>query len=280
MAFYSRNYGFSDYKEKVQFPWCVPAVLSIVKRKKPNWTSTKEYKLLENILEDITGKTGPIQTDKIVQKELGTSLSLLQEGCEIRDSLISSLDESKAILGMQQAKDKFHEVSNISTQVINNTTLKINIRVFAGTIRIMATILEYGEHPNVFQLECRRCLETLHAIPEVYNVFKIQQTQRIGKAKLSKRKRKLSSQNVRDVFGPLVLCNRLLWLLADIHGTNKAFLDDWPQVKWPEKSRDVEKKDVTKHPVFDFSINDVGYISPCQWESGYKKPLFTLQLPA
>ena len=86
---------------------------------------------------------------------------------------LTGLDES-AMLLLANAKKRFERAREKATEAFVNEALELSDRVLAMQYRVMATILETVDNPEVALAACRVCIEELHSLSAVKECFTIE----------------------------------------------------------------------------------------------------------
>ena len=86
---------------------------------------------------------------------------------------LTDLDES-ATRALANAKDRFKDARRKATEAFANEALELSDRVLAMQYRVMSTILETVDNPEVALAACRVCIEELHSLSAVKECFTVE----------------------------------------------------------------------------------------------------------
>ena len=91
----------------------------------------------------------------------------------IRKLELTDLDES-ATRTLANAKDRFKDARRKATEAFANEALELSDRVLAMQYRVMSTILETVDNPEIALPACRVCIEELHSLSAVKECFTVE----------------------------------------------------------------------------------------------------------
>ena len=86
---------------------------------------------------------------------------------------LNDLDES-ALKVLSNSKKRFEETRRKATEAFANEALELSDRVLAMQYRVMATILETVDDPEIALAACRVCIEELHSLSAVKECFTVE----------------------------------------------------------------------------------------------------------
>ena len=79
-----------------------------------------------------------------------------------------------ATRALANAKDRFKDARRKATEAFANEALELSDRVLAMQYRVMATILETIDNPEIALAACRVCIEELHSLSAVKECFTVE----------------------------------------------------------------------------------------------------------
>ena len=153
----------------------------------------------------------------------------------IRKLELTDLDES-ALSVLSNAKKRFEDARRKATEAFANERLEFSDRVLAMQYRVMATILETVDNPEIALVACRVCIEELHSLSAVKECFTVE-LKRGFWARFSKDER-------RAIISATCHVNRIIYdvMLMVSFGNKQLSANNWPCV-------DTGKEKV--HPLCD-----------------------------
>ncbi|XP_046856997.1 uncharacterized protein LOC124450383 [Xenia sp. Carnegie-2017] len=157
-----------------------------------------------------------------------TSSSQSSERCNDFDQE-HKLDEAFKTLSIEcpfklkTAVIRFRDASKQATLAFNNESLSIEDRIFAGKIRIVSTIWECMERPQMAITLCLPFLEKLHSLPAIREIFNVY----INGGVKSLLKRHDRMENVRS----MMFINRMLYQIIKEFGKTYPMALDWPTIQ-------------------------------------------------
>ena len=159
----------------------------------------------------------------------------------IRRLELTDLDES-ALKVLSNAKKRFEETRRKATEAFANEALELSDRVLAMQYRVMATILETVDDPEIALAACRVCIEELHSLSAVKECFTVE-LKRGFWARFSKEER-------RAIISATCHVNRTIYdvILMVSSSNNPLYANDWPCVDTGEEKVD---------PLFDGRVSKV-----------------------
>ena len=145
---------------------------------------------------------------------------------------LTDLDES-ATRALADAKDRFKDARRKATEAFANEALELSDRVLAMQYRVMSTILERVDNPEVALAACRVCIEELHSLSAVKECFTVE-LKRGFWAQFSKEER-------RAIISATCHVNRTIYdvILMVSFGNNPLYANDWPCVDTGEEKVDL-----------------------------------------
>ena len=167
---------------------------------------------------------------------------------EIRNMQLTELDETtKSVLF--QAKERFKMAREKATEASNNDSLSTLDHVTAIRYRVMATMLEsaaesLGTASDLSSQsvklstmkkalpECKKCLEKLHSLPAVQNIFKVELEKGLFKIK-----GRFGKDGRRDIISAVCQVNRAIYDATQTVGKN-LYVWTWPCVDTGEDKVD------------------------------------------
>ena len=154
---------------------------------------------------------------------------------------LTNLDES-ALKVLSNAKKRFEETRWKATEAFANEALELSDRVLAMQYRVMATILETVDDPEIALAACRVCVEELHSLSAVKECFTVELKGGFW-ARFSKEER-------RAIISATCHVNRTIYdvILMVSFGNNQLSANNWPCVDTGEKKVD---------PLFDGRVSKV-----------------------
>ena len=153
----------------------------------------------------------------------------------IRKLELTDLDES-ALSVLSNAKKRFEDARRKATEAFANERLELSDRVLAMQYRVMATILETVDNPEIALVACRVCIEELHSLSTVKECFTVE-LKRGFWARFGKDER-------RAIISATCQVNRTIYdvMLMVSFGNKQLSANNWPCV-------DTGKEKV--HPLCD-----------------------------
>ncbi|XP_046857860.1 uncharacterized protein LOC124451280 [Xenia sp. Carnegie-2017] len=172
----------------------------------------------------------------------------LTQGSQIDASLISSnqsseiskdfdqeheLDEAFKTLSIESPVElktavvRFRDASKEATRAFNNESLSIEDRIFAAKIRVVSTILECMERPQMAITFCFSFLDKLHSLPAIREIFNVY----INGGPKSLFNKNDRVENVRSV----MFINRLFYQFIMKFGKTYHMALDWPTIQLKNK---------------------------------------------
>ena len=154
---------------------------------------------------------------------------------------LTDLDES-ATRVLADAKDRFKDARRKATEAFANEALELSDRVLAMQYRVMSTILERVDNPEIAFAACRVCIEELHSLSAVQECFTVE-LKRGFWARFSKDER-------RAIISATCHVNRTIYdvILMVSFGNNPLYANNWPCVDTGEEKVD---------PLFDGRVSEV-----------------------
>ena len=154
---------------------------------------------------------------------------------------LTDLDES-ATRALADAKDRFKDARRKATEAFANEALELSDRVLAMQYRVMSTILERVDNPEIAFAACRVCIEELHSLSSVKECFTVE-LKRGFWARFSKEER-------RAFISATCHVNRTIYdvILMVSFSNNPLYANDWPCVDTGEEKVD---------PLFDGRVSKV-----------------------
>ena len=154
---------------------------------------------------------------------------------------LNDLDES-ALKVLSNSKKRFEETRRKATEAFANEALELSDRVLAMQYRVMATILETVDDPEIALAACRVCIEELHSLSAVKECFTVE-LKRGFWARFSKDER-------RAIISATCHVNRTIYdvILKVSFGNNQLSANNWPCVDTGEEKVD---------PLFDGRVSKV-----------------------
>ena len=145
---------------------------------------------------------------------------------------LTDLDESAA-RALANAKDRFKDARRKATEAFANEALELSDRVLAMQYRVMSTILERVDNPEIALAACRVCIEELHSLPAVKECFTIELKGGFW-ARFSKEER-------RAIISITCHVNRTIYdvILMASFGNNLLSANNWPCVDTGEEKVDL-----------------------------------------
>ena len=152
---------------------------------------------------------------------------------------LTDLDES-ATRALADAKDRFKDARRKATEAFANEALELSDRVLAMQYRVMSTILERVDNPEIAFAACRVCIEELHSLSAVKECFNVELKGGFW-ALFSKEER-------RAIISATCHVNRTIYdvILMVSFGNNPLY--DWPCVDTGEEK---------VNPLFDGRVSKV-----------------------
>ena len=144
---------------------------------------------------------------------------------------LTRLDES-ALRVFANAKKRFEDARRKATEAFVNEALELSDRVLAMQYRVMATILETVDHPEVAVASCVVCIEELHSLSAVKECFTVE-IKRGFWARFSKDER-------RAIISATCRVNRTIHdvMLMASFGSKQLSTNNWPCVDTGEEKVD------------------------------------------
>ena len=141
---------------------------------------------------------------------------------------LTDLDES-ATRALADAKDRFKDARRKATEAFANEALELSDRVLAMQYRVMSTILERVDNPEIAFAACRVCIEELHSLSAVTECFTVELKGGFW-ARFSKEER-------RAIISATCHVNRTIYdvILMVSFGNNPLYANDWPCVDTGEE---------------------------------------------
>ena len=154
---------------------------------------------------------------------------------------LTDLDES-ATRALANAKDRFKDARRKATEAFANEALELSDRVLAMQYRVMSTILETVDHPEIPLAACRVCIEELHSLSAVKECFTVE-LKRGFWARFSKEER-------RAIISATCHVNRTIYDVIPMvsSSNNPLYANDWPCVDTGDEKVD---------PLFDRRVSEV-----------------------
>ena len=166
----------------------------------------------------------------------------------IRNMQLTELDETTKIV-LFQAKERFKMAREKATEASNNDALSTLDHVTAIRYRVMATMLEsaaesLGTASDLSSQsvklstmkkalpECKKCLEKLHSLPAVQNIFKVELEKGLFKIK-----GRFGKDERRDIISTVCQVNRAIYDASQTVGKN-VHVWTWPCVDTGEDKVD------------------------------------------
>ena len=145
---------------------------------------------------------------------------------------LTDLDES-ATRALANAKDRFKDARRKATEAFANEALELSDRVLAMQYRVMSTILETVDNPEIALAACRVCIEELHSLSAVKECFTIELKGGFW-ARFSKEER-------RAIISTTCHVNRTIYdvILMASFGNNLLSANNWPCVDTGEEKVDL-----------------------------------------
>ena len=143
---------------------------------------------------------------------------------------LTDLDES-AMRELANAKDRFKDARRKATEAFANEALELSDRVLAMQYRVMSTILETVDNPEIALAACRVCIEELHSLSAVKECFTVE-LKRGFWARFSKEER-------RAIISATCHVNRTIYdvILKASFSNNPLY--DWPCLDTGEEKVDL-----------------------------------------
>ena len=113
---------------------------------------------------------GRIKEEAAAGTASGEAVSLTKG---MRKLELTDLDESATLL-LVNAKKRFERAREKATEAFANEALELFDRVLAMQYRVMATILETVDNPEVALAACKVCIEELHSLTAVKECFTVE----------------------------------------------------------------------------------------------------------
>ena len=144
---------------------------------------------------------------------------------------LTDLHES-ALNVLSNAKKRFEDARRKATEAFANEALELSDRVLAMQYRVMATILETVDNPEVALAACRMCIEALHSLSAVKECFTVE-LKRGFWARFSKDER-------RAIISATCHVNRTIYdvMLMISFGNKQLCANNWPCVDTGEEKVD------------------------------------------
>ena len=144
---------------------------------------------------------------------------------------LTGLDESATLL-LVHAKKRFERAREKATEAFANEALELSDRVMAMQYRVMATILETVDNPEVAFAACRVCIEELHCLSAVKECFTVELKKGFW-ARFSKDER-------RAIISATCHVNRTIYdvILMVSFGNKQLSANNWPCVDTGEEKVD------------------------------------------
>ena len=154
---------------------------------------------------------------------------------------LTDLDES-ATRALADAKDRFKDARRKATEAFANEALELSDRVLAMQYRVMSTILERVDNPEIALAACRVCIEELHSLSAVKECFTVELKGGFW-ARFSKEER-------RAIISATCHVNRTIYdvILMVSFSNNPLYANNWPCVDTGEEKVD---------PLFDGRVSKV-----------------------
>ena len=154
---------------------------------------------------------------------------------------LTDLNES-ALKVLSNAKKRFEETRRKATEAFANEALELSDRVLAMQYRVMATILETVDDPQIALAACRVCIEELHNLSAVKEYFTVELNGGFW-ARFSKEER-------RAIISATCHVNRTIYdvILMVSFGNNQLSANNWPCVDTGEEK---------VNPLFDGRVSKV-----------------------
>ena len=143
---------------------------------------------------------------------------------------LTDVDES-ATRALADAKDRFKDARRKATEAFANEALELSDRVLAMQYRVMSTILETVDNPEVALAACRVCIEELHSLSAVKECFTVE-LKRGFWARFSKEER-------RAIISATCHVNRTIYDVILKASFNNNPLYDWPCLDTGEEKVDL-----------------------------------------
>ena len=181
---------------------------------------------------------GPIKEEAAAGTASAEAVSLAKG---MRRLELTDLDES-ATRVLADAKDRFKDARRKATEAFANEALELSDRVLAMQYRVMSTILERVDNPEIAFAACRVCIEELHSLSAVQECFTVE-LKRGFWARFSKDER-------RAIISATCHVNRIIYdvILMVSFGNNPRYANNWPCVDTGEEKVD---------PLFDGRVSEV-----------------------
>ena len=143
---------------------------------------------------------------------------------------------------LADAKDRFKDARRKATEAFANEALELSDRVLAMQYRVMSTILERVDNPEIALAACRVCIEELHSLSAVQECFTVELKGGFW-ARFSKKER-------RAIISTTCHVNRTIYdvILVVSYSNNPLYANDWPCVDTGEEKVD---------PLFDRRVSKV-----------------------
>ncbi|XP_046858446.1 uncharacterized protein LOC124451890 isoform X2 [Xenia sp. Carnegie-2017] len=128
---------------------------------------------------------------------------------------------------LKTAVERFKNANIEATRAFNNESLSIEDRIFAAKIRVVSTILECMERPQMAITFCLSFLEKLHSLPAIREIFNVY----INGGVKSLLKKNDRVENVRSV----MFINRFLYQFIMKFGKTYHMALVWPTIQIKNK---------------------------------------------
>ena len=143
---------------------------------------------------------------------------------------LTDLDES-ATRALADAKDRFKDARRKATEAFANEALELSDRVLAMQYRVMSTILERIDNPEIALAACRVCIEELHSLSAVQECFTVELKGGF-RARFSKEER-------RAIISATCHVNRTIYDVFLMVSFSNNPLYDWPCLDTGEEKVDL-----------------------------------------
>ena len=143
---------------------------------------------------------------------------------------LTDLDES-ATRALADAKDRFKDARRKATEAFANEALELSDHVLAMQYRVMSTILETIDNPEIALAACRVCIEELHSLSAVQECFTVELKGGF-RARFSKEER-------RAIISATCHVNRTIYDVILMVSFSNNPLYDWPCLDTGEEKVDL-----------------------------------------
>ena len=186
------------------------------------------------LLYEVFDKARPKREHDRIKEEAATttaSAEAVSLAKGMRKLELTDLDES-ALSVLSNAKKRFKDARRKATEAFANEALELSDRVLAMQHRVMATILETVDNPEIAFAACRVCIEELHSLSAVKICFTVELKGGFW-ARFSKDER-------RAIISATCHVNRTIYdvMLMVSFGSKQLSANNWPCVDTGEEKVD------------------------------------------